>query len=182
MSTTDSPLSSDQADKSIISHPVQVLKSDIKTVHVIINNNKTYVFSRDILLSFPNTYLGHRATELTKYADIIIKEDIIEIHVHYTELYFKYVQAWYYTSQLYVPTPQEADLYHQILDFWMIPHNNEMLDITAMIADGLDTKFDEVIKSFAEITENLRGPQCEKGRDGYDGLRGSIRGLTGPTG
>ncbi len=168
MSTDES--SSDQTDLSVVvPNPVEVIKPDIKTVHVIINNNKTYVFSRDILLSFPNTYLGHRATELTKYDDIKIKEDIIEIHVHYTELYFKYVQAWYYTSQLYIPTPQEADLYHQILNFWLIPHNNEMLDMTAMIAEGLDTKFDEVIKAFAKITENLRRPTGDPGRNNYFG-------------
>ncbi len=151
-------------DKSVVPDPVQVISPNIKTVHVIINNNKTYVFSRDILLSFPQTYLGYRATKLTDYADVIINKDIAEIHVHYTELYFEYVQAWYWTAQLYVPTPQEANLFHQVLNFWLIPHKNEMLDMTAMIADGLDTKFSEVLESLKQITENLRGPS---GRNGY---------------
>ncbi len=188
MSTTDcSSSSSDQADLSVVPHPVQVIEPDIKTVHVIINNNKIYVFSRDILLSFPQTYLGYRATKLTDYADVIINKDIIEIHVHYTELYFKYVQAWYYTAQLYVPTPQEADLFHQVLDFWLIPHKNEMLDMTGMIADAVGMKFDKVIEAFAKITENLRGPMGNQGPIGYQGPMGNqgprgTPGMRGPIG
>lgn len=101
---------------------------DIKTIEIHINGN-LYILSYEILMNKPDTLLyelviSELDNNLTSIEDyyLILKHD-------YTDIYFKYIIAWYYTDELYIPNECERLQYYKILDHFKILHNFEFIKI-----------------------------------------------------